>query len=60
MSYQSSKSNWAEWHMPVVPTIWEVEVEGPQCKASLGKSRRLYLKNKIKNKNKLNKLKARI
>jgi hypothetical protein len=34
--------------MPTISATWDVEVRGSQSKASLSKSERLYLKNKLK------------
>jgi hypothetical protein len=36
------------WFIPIIPAIQEAEVGGSQSEASLGKSVRLYLKNKLK------------
>jgi hypothetical protein len=42
------RMGWVWCYMPVTPAIQEVEAEGSRSKATLGKSRRPYLKNKLK------------
>jgi hypothetical protein len=37
-----------QWYMPVIPATQETGVGGSQSEASLGKSIRLFLKNKLK------------
>jgi hypothetical protein len=36
------------WYMPIIPATWKTDVGGSQPYASLGKSARPYLKNKLK------------
>jgi hypothetical protein len=38
------------WYTPVIPATWEAEVGGSQLESGLGKSERLYLKHKLKQK----------